>query len=353
MAVSSLKVLRDAIRQRAFEPAYYIFGEDEFQKEDAVKQLVRATVDPGTRDFNLEFCKGSEVDSRQLDSALQSLPMMAERRTFVLRDVNSLKKDVRKVLDAYLKNPSRDNVVILVSGPDSKEDKTLAALAAPLEFDPLTPDRIPKWIQHYTTTELNAGITPAAADLLFAAVGNDLHQLCAELDKLCSYAGPGGEIDETAVAAIVGVRRGEMMPDLLDAIAMRNTHRALEILPTVLAQPKTSGVQIVMALAAQTLGIGWAAAKKGDGQTGFKLQNELFDLLKQSGGAYTGRSWGSAVNTWISATDSWYPEAICNALDALLDADVMLKETRLSSEEQVIADVILRVCAYDRRRSAA
>ena len=38
--LSSLKTLRDVIKRRAFDGAYYITGEDDYQKDDAVRQLI-------------------------------------------------------------------------------------------------------------------------------------------------------------------------------------------------------------------------------------------------------------------------------------------------------------------------
>lgn len=346
------RTVRDAIKSGAFETVYYVFGEDEFQKEDAVKQLVRAAVDPATRDFNLEVRRAAEVDPGGLDAALQALPLMAPRRVFVLRDVNALKKKHREVLDRYLKQPAQDTVVLLVAGADAKPDKTLMNSATPLDYPLLSADRVPRWIAHYASTELGAEITSAAADLLQAAVGTDLQQLVCELEKLCSYCGDG-KIDEAAVGAIVGALPGEMMPDLLDAVAMRSVVRAQELLPRVLAQPKTSGVQIVMALGSQTLGISWANARHSEGVSAGRLQSELFDLLKRSGSVYTSRSWGSAVATWAKAAPIWTARELSRAMDALLQADVALKETRLSSDEQVIANLIFEMCAAENARNAA
>ena len=59
---------------------------------------------------------------------------------------------------------------------------------------------------HHVTTSLASTITLTAVDLLISAVGNDLSQLAAELDKLASYTN-GAPIDEDAVSAVVGVRR--------------------------------------------------------------------------------------------------------------------------------------------------
>ena len=346
------RILRDALKSGVFETVYYVFGDDEFQKEDAVRQLVRAAVDPSTRDFNLEFKRGPELDPKALDASLQALPLMASRRVLVVRDVNALKKKSREVLDRYLRQPPSDTLLILVAGPDAKADKVLASSATPLEYPPLSADRIPRWIAHYASTELNTPITPAAAELLQSAVGTDLQQLVCELEKLCSYCGDGG-INEAAVGAIVGALPGEMMPDLLDAIAARSVVRAQELLPLVLGQPKASGVQVVMALGAQTLGICWAHARHAEGVPAGRLQTELFDLLKRSGSVVTARSWGSAVATWAKAAPVWTSFQLERAMDALLMADVALKETRLSSDEQVISNLIYEMCATESARSAA
>ena len=346
------RILRDAIRNSAFDTVYYVFGDDEFQKEDAVKQLVRSAVDPSTRDFNLEILRGGEADPKSLDASLQALPLMAQRRVLVVREVNSLKKKPREVLDRYLKQPAPDTVLILVAGPEAKLDKSLANAATPLEYPPLSADRVPRWITHYVTSELDSEITPGAAELLQSAIGTDLQQLVCELEKLANYSA-WSIIDEAAVGAIVGALPGEMMPDLLDAVAARDVPKAQMLLPRVLAQPKTSGVQIVMALGAQTLGISWANARHGEGVSAGRLQSELFDLLKRSGSVFTARSWGSAVATWAKAAPVWSARELIVAMDALLAADAALKETRLSSDEQVISNLIFEMCANQATRHAA
>ena len=169
----------------------------------------------------------------------------------------------------------------------TKADTSLSNLATELEFDFLTGDRIPRWIAHHATSALGIGITEPAVELLQAAVGSDLHQLAGELDKLASYVqGRGGEIGEDAVAAIVGVRRGETQADLLDAVADRNASRSLELIPHVLAQPKTTAVSVVMALSTQMLAFrgeapDWTKAFQSS------LAQEYFDLLKETCGAFT------------------------------------------------------------------
>jgi len=352
MSASSLKTLRDVLKRRSFDGAYFITGEDDYQKDDAVKQLSEAALDPDSRDFNLDTRRAAELDPETLGVLLSTPPMMAERRVIVLRDVNALKKDARRALDEYLSKPAPDLLLVMTAAAGTKPDAPLAASTTVLEFDYLTGDRIPRWIAHYATNGLGIRISEPAMELLQAAVGSDLHQLAGELDKLASYVQGRDEIGEDDVAAIVGVRRGETQADLLDAVADRNVSRSLELIPHVLAQPKTTAVSVVMALSTQMLAISWGRARLDEGLSRGRLAQEYFDFLKETG-AFTGRSWGSATAVWARAAERWNREALDRALDSLLEADIALKESRVSSEEQLLATVVLSLCAADERNAAA
>lgn len=353
MSASSLKTLRDAIKRRSFDGAYYIWGEDEYQKDDAVRQLVDAGLDAGARDFNLDTRRSSELDAETLGVLLSTPPMMAERRVIVLRDVGGLKKDARKVLEEYLAHPAPDLLLLMTAAAGSKSDTALSAASTPLQFDLLSGDRIPRWIAHKATTELGVKISEGAIELLQAAVGSDLHQLSGELDKLASYIeGRDEEIGEDAVAAVVGVRRGETQADLLDAVADRNAPRALGLIDHVLTQPKTTGVSIVMALSTQMLAISWGRARLDEGIPRARLGQEYFELLRETG-AFTGRPWGSATAVWARAAERWNRESLDHAVDTLLEADIALKESRVSSEDQLLATVILSLCASGEKSAAA
>ncbi len=351
MADAVQRALKDAIESRTFVPAYYLYGEDDFLKDDAVKQLVAAAVDPATRDFNLDVRRGADLDSEMLETLLGTAPMMAERRAVVIRDVASTKKDVRAALERYLANPAPQTVVLLVDAAGSKVDRKLETLCTALDFRPLSGNRLPKWIAHHANTVHGVEVTPGAIALLESTVGRDLSQLASELAKLASYSA-GERIDEDAVAAIVGVQRTETMGTLLDRIATRDTRGALELVGFILSQPKVSGVQIVMALATQTLAIAWGAARSAQGLPKSALSKEYYDLLKTTG-AYPARPWGEAVAAWVRATGMWTLPALDRSLAALLAADIALKESRVSSEEQIIVSLVLSMCTAQGQDAAA
>ena len=342
--------LRKAIQQRSFDRVYYFHGDDDFLKNDMIGQVIDAAVDPATRDFNLDVRRGNEVDAESLLSLLATPPMMAERRLVIVRDVNALKKEARAALDRYLGAPAPDVVALLVSPAGVKADAALSERTTAVSFEPLTGDRVPRWITHHVTTALHTTMTPSAVDLLISAVGNDLPQLAAELDKLSSYT-HGAPIDEEAVSAIVGVRRGETLGDLLDRVLARDAAGALAIVDHVLAQPKTNAVVVVMALTTQMLAVAWARAARDRGVPVGSLERDLWGLLKESG-AMTGRPWGEAVPVWLRAVPGWRMPELEAAIDALLAADYALKESRVSSDEQILTSLVLMLCGSSRRAAA-
>ncbi|HTK48937.1 MAG TPA: DNA polymerase III subunit delta [Gemmatimonadaceae bacterium] len=348
MASAGEKALHAALKKRVFDPVYYLVGEDDFQKERASRQLADAAADPATRDFNLEIRRSSELDAETLDALLSTPPMLAERRVVVLRDVDKLKKGPRELLERYLARPAADTVLILVWPSGVKAEKALSDHATLVDFAPLDGERLPKWVTYHAQT-LGRAITPEAVALLVEATGGELAQLAIELEKLASYAPE--TIDEAAVAAVVGVRRGESLGDLLDAVAERDAGVALGLIPLVLQQPKITPVSIVMALTAQTLALGYAEAALSAGVAHRALYGELMALLRETG-AYPHRPWGEAVGAWTKHAARWSAADVDAAVDALLTADVALKETRISSPEQLLTNLVLALCGRTSRRAA-
>jgi DNA polymerase-3 subunit delta len=341
MASTGEKALHGALKKRQFDPVYLFFGEDDFLKDARTRELVAVLVDPATRDFNLETRRGNELDAETLDALLGTPPMLAERRVVVVRDVDKLKKDARGVLDRYLKRPAADTVLILVAPSGAKVDRGLADRSTAVEFAPLTGDRLPKWVAFHADSVLGRTITPEAVSLLVEAVGPELAPLAMELEKLASYTTDA--IDERAVADVVGVRRGESLGALLDAVAAKDARTALTLLPGVLQQPKTSAVSIVMNLTTQMLALSYGVATLARGTAARALFNEYMALLKESG-AFPGRPWGEAVTAWTRNTDRWTAAELDAALAALLAVDAALKDTKLSSDEQMLTTLVLSMC---------
>lgn len=350
MSITVERALRKAMRERSFERAYYFVGDDDFLKEGTARELIDAVLDAGTRDFNLALLRGSEASAEALDTALATPPMFAERRLVVIREVGALRKDPRAVLDRYLKSPASDTVLLLMDPAGEKADRAIADAAFVVDFKALDPDRVPGWIAHYASTVLQVAVSPAAAAALQEFVGSETAALASELDKLASYTG-GREIDADAVRAVVGARPGETPTDLLDAVAQRDAARAVALVPVVLAQPKANAVTVIMSLATQMTAIAWGRAARDRGVPPAGVERGYYALLKE-GKAFPGRPWKDAVACWQRGTQHWSSAELDVALRDLLAADVAAKESRVSSEEQLLSSLVLALCGRRERQAA-
>ena len=336
------------IKERSFAPAYLFWGDDEWRKDAALRELLRGAVDPASRDFNLDQFRGPDLDADSVGSVLGTPPMMADRRVVVIRDVSGMKKPARAALDRYLDKPSSDLVVALTVPSGVKPEAALTNRCFSLQVNAVSGDELAKWIVRQTQERFGAQITNDAVALLQSAVGDDAGTLMMELDKAASYV-LGGTIDAGVIEAVVGIRHGETSGDLLDAVAARDVTQAVALVGPVLALPKTTGVGIAMALATQTAALGWGAAQREKGVPLNRLAKDYFDLLKRTG-AFPGRPWGEATAAWTKYVPKWTVADAETGLRAVLRCDERLKDTRASSEEQVLTTLVLELCATSGQR---
>ena len=353
MAASSFKSLRTALETGGFDPVYVFHGADDHLKDEWLRLVTAHATDPSTRDFNCDVLRGADVEVGALSAALEALPMLAPRRLVVLRDPGAMKKAQRERLEKYLAKPAAEVVLVLVvPSTASKLDPWLAKAGTAVEFKELEGDDLLKWIAKEASERCGASITPGAASRLASYAGSDLPMLAGELRKLAAYVN-GATIDEAAVEALTGVRPGVTLADLLDRAAQRDTAGAIAIVGDVLAQPKQSGVTTVMALTAQMLAIGWGCAARARGLPAQRLESEFFTLLKEGGSVYTGRPWGEAVKCWAKAVAKWTVADVTRALPHLHAADAALKDTKVSSEAQIVTSLLLAITPPSGGRRAA
>jgi DNA polymerase-3 subunit delta len=74
---------------------YYLFGDEEFLKEEAAAAITAAHLDPSTRDFNYDQLRGADLEPETLVSIANTPPMMADWRVVVVRETQALAANAR------------------------------------------------------------------------------------------------------------------------------------------------------------------------------------------------------------------------------------------------------------------
>ncbi len=332
-----------ALKKGDIAPVYYLVGAEDLLKADLAREITDRVLDPALRDFNFDQRTATSLDPEELSTLLNTLPMMADRRVVILRDVEGWQKKARgrAELLRYLARPAAETVLVLVQGgADPDPESELSKLALTVRCNALPPDRVLRWLSH-RSEQLGITLEAEAAEHLLHAVGSDLMTLDAELSKLASLA-PGTALTRELVGDLVGVRHGETMFDWRDAIFDDATARALTLLRPVLDQSGISGVKLVSLLGTTLAGILLARAHREKGMKGGALESAIFRSLLASRPFGLGE-WKAEAGKWARWSERWPAARLSAGLRATLATDQALKNTTLSDEEALLGELVMRL----------
>jgi DNA polymerase-3 subunit delta len=224
-----------------FHPVYYFYGEADFRIKEAERAVIRQFLPKSQLTINHDSLTATKSNFAEILTALAIFPMMGEKQTFTISDIQIFgAKDIEKLL-SLMSPPDPNRLVILTSPSDKipdKRSKTLPLLiekTAAVEFKRLTGDMVEKRIIS-SLKEYKIIIEPPAISALIMLTGGDLGGLTGELDKLISYAGNGGVIKKDDILNICSDYQAFKIYELTNAVAEGNFDRAIEIIGTLLSQ---------------------------------------------------------------------------------------------------------------------
>ncbi|HEY7793207.1 MAG TPA: DNA polymerase III subunit delta [Gaiellaceae bacterium] len=223
----------------ALKPVYLLTGSDRPKIETALARLRRHFEPEATEVVSAQEVSGEEAaalcnaGSLFGDARLVVVEAVDGRRTSDDRLTNAWKAADVKAIEEYLASPAPDTVLALVAEALKKDAPLVKACAKTgdvLAYD--VPKRsVNTWVAE-RFKQAGARAEPDACAALVELVGDDLHQLANEIDKLALWAGdePIGEREvERLVPAVAD------MPTftLTDAWAQREVGRTLEASETI------------------------------------------------------------------------------------------------------------------------
>lgn len=314
---------------------YFFFGDEEYLKEDAVARILRAHLDPATRDFNLDQLRATDVDPATLGSVLGTPPMMAEWRVVVLRDAQVLTNQARAraTVEEVLARPVPGLVLVLVAQLPEKSKaqfwERLKKAATAVEFASISAADAPGWLMEQAAAR-GLEMQPDAARALAAAIGTDLGVLTRELDKLRDYVGDRARIGVADVEAVAGAIPRQNRWEWFDMVGEARLAEARRALP-VLLEAGESGVGLVLGLGTQLLRV--ALAVHGGERA---LESELPPHQRWLAGRIARQA------------RRWTAPLLDQALDDLLRADRLLKSTALG-DDAILEELLLRLEARSPR----
>lgn len=337
MPLTSADKLTKALAKGRRGGTFFLFGDEEYLKEEAASTIVAAHLDPATRDFNYDQLRG-DVDPETLASIANTPPMMAEWRVVLVRDAQALATGARSraVIESLLDRPAPGLALILAatlpSGTKAQFWERLKRDAVAVEFAVPSGADLPGWLIERAAAsgiELDA----AAAKALASAKGGELGVLAQELRKLADYVGERKRVTRDDVEAVVGAVPRQNRWDWFELVGDARFRDARAGIP-VLLDAGESGVGLIIGLGTHFLRLGIAAAG-GERALAAALpphQRWLAQKINRQA-----RRWNAA--------------AVEDAIDDLHRADRLLKSASLG-ERQVLEELLLRIEQRTHRKAA-
>jgi DNA polymerase-3 subunit delta len=302
---------------------FFLYGEDEHRKAEAVQALVEAHLDPGTRDFNLDIVEASDVSVDDLARILATPPMMAERRVVVVKgtEVFAGAARSRDLILGLVENPLPDLALILSARiPERSKAKfyqTLIKRTQSVEFPSIAPEDVPGWLMEEAKARFGATMEPDAARALGQAIGTNLGILSREIEKLAAVAGAESRItlEHVRTAGIVLLKQDRWK--WFDLVGARRFREAVAGVRVLLNQGE-SGVGLTVGLSTHLLRIGLVV------ESGPRALEEVLPPHQR----WLSRQIGAQAGGWSA-------DAIRSAILGLLRVDRLLKASSLSDEHHL------------------
>jgi DNA polymerase-3 subunit delta len=317
---------------------FFLFGDEEFLKEEAAAAISAAHLDPATRDFNYDQLRGTTVEPQTLAAIAQTPPLMAEWRVVVVRDVQALAATARgrSALESLIDRPIPGLALVLAATlPDRSKaqiHERLKRAAVAVEFTSLATADLPGWLGERARAR-GIKLDTEAARALAAAKGAELGVLMQELAKLTEYVGERKRVTVADVEAVVGAVPRQNRWDWFDLIGDARFREARAGFAVLLDAAET-GVGLVIGLGNHFLRLGVAAAGG---------ERALAEALPPH------QRW--LAQRIAKQARRWTTSAIDEAIDDLLRADRLLKSSSLD-ERQILEELLLRLEQRSGRRAA-
>jgi DNA polymerase-3 subunit delta len=218
-------------------PLYYLYGEETYLAERAVKRLLARLVPEDMRDFNLNVYYGNESACEEIAASAQTLPMFAEWRVVLVKNADKLSAASLEALTPYAQDPSPSTCLIFQGEKIDQRKKFFSEFKKKgelVEFKRLYENQLIPFLRG-EAENLGKKLQPATAEMLLYLSGNNLQELVSQIEKTALYVGKRDTIEVADVKTVVSDTRVDSVFELANSLGEKNLGKALRNLHTLLS----------------------------------------------------------------------------------------------------------------------
>lgn len=234
------KKVKEDIANGTIGRFYVFYGEERYLLNFYKNELVNNLVEETMQEFNLiEFTE--KVNANDLAEAIDSYPVMSERKLVIVSDFDVFKadEDFKKRFTDMLSDIPEYCTLLMVYPADFKPDKrqklyTVMSNAGEIvEFERASRTDLISWIKRRFKAQ-GKTIDNELCEYLVFYCGSLMQALIPEIDKIAAYAS-GDTVTRADIDTVATPNAEAVVFDLTDAIVARKYSLALEILEKLMS----------------------------------------------------------------------------------------------------------------------
>lgn len=322
-------------------PIYFIYGEETYMLDEALKAIKETACPEGLNDFNYDSFQGKEIRGDTVRSCAEMLPMMAKRRLVLVLDIQEVPLSELDPLKDYFQNPSPTTCLVFHArtSADKKLDgrlgffRELNKVATSIEFKPMYENEVGPFLSRQAE-QRGLRLNGEASAYLIDAVGTNLTELDKALDKIDLFIGPSDKPRQVTLEdaeKIVARTRSRSVFDLTDALGNRDYQQSLLVLQRMLVDGE-SPILISHMIARHFRILA-------------KLQDRSLRTADQKKKAQAVRVSPFFVRDYIRQAQTFAPAEVGAILRRMLSIDIALKSSSLPDRtvlEALFTDICFR-----------
>ena len=334
----SLDILKEDLKNNKIRALYLFYGPEDYLMKHYADSIEKSLLTADLKALNKVVLEG-KADINKLRDNCETMPIFSERKVVIVKN-SGLFKPAKKAGDTAKKGkPANDDLSLLLQDLpphvclifyEQEIDKRLKALDAIkkhgliVEFAYQRPDELVKWV----TKRLRAAgveIDLATASRLVENCEQGMTEILNEVEKLIAYLGGKDRVTLQDIEKVCTKSIKSRVFDLTDAIAEKNSSRALNLLNdmVVLKEPVP---KILFMIARQFRQILQVKLLHNEGSNNGEIASKLGlapfivgKILKQAG--------------------SFSVERLKAAMETCLEFDIAVKTGRL--EDMTAAELLI------------
>ena len=227
------KLIND-INKGKLSPVYLIHGEENFFKDNIIKNITDSVINETSADFDLKKIYGKKTDETQESEVIdfvKRFPLSGDFNLLIVKDSKNLSSDFKNII-SYIENINSKTILVLsfnnTVDKRKKIYKSSLKHGSVFESKKIYENQIYGWIEsqcNYKSLQLH----PKSIKIIADFTGNDLSQIDNELEKLKLNSSKDVIINPEDVENIIGFSKEFNFFELTKVIGKNNYDKSLEL----------------------------------------------------------------------------------------------------------------------------